>query len=85
MSPRAFLLIMLLITEIGMLLMAALFLSGRRGLGWLDYLAWALVALAAAGDWAFAGDRFSTGRAAQCAGQGGGAFTRRPSPPPAGG
>ncbi len=45
MSARAFLLIMLLITEMGMLLMAALFLSGRRGLGWLDYLAWALVAL----------------------------------------
>ena len=45
MSARAFLLVMLLITEIGMLLMAALFLSGRRGLGWLDYLAWVLVAL----------------------------------------
>ena len=45
MSTRAFLLVMLLITEMGMLLMAALFLSGRRGLGWLDYLAWALVAL----------------------------------------
>jgi hypothetical protein len=45
MSPRAFLFVMLLITETGMLLMAALFLSGRRGLGWLDYLAWALVAL----------------------------------------
>ena len=45
MSPRAFLLLMLLITEIGMLLMAALFLSDRRGLGWPDYLAWGLVAL----------------------------------------
>ena len=45
MSPRSFLLLMLLIMEIGMLLMAALFLIGRRSLGWLDYLAWALVAL----------------------------------------
>jgi hypothetical protein len=45
MSPRAFLLLMLFIMEIGMLLMAAFYLSGRRGLGWQDYMAWALVAL----------------------------------------
>lgn len=45
MPTRAFLLLLLLIMEIGMLLMAALYLSGRRGLGWLDYLAWGLLAL----------------------------------------
>jgi hypothetical protein len=45
MSPRALLLFLLLIMEIGMLLMAAFYLRRRR-MGWLDYLAWGIVAVA---------------------------------------
>jgi len=45
MPTRAILLVMLFLMELGMLLMAAFYLSGRRGLGWPDYAAWALVAL----------------------------------------